>query len=91
MSGMSFPRRVRATDRLRFPVRPRPVTREMEDAYNGPAGNGAPVVNETTPDSRCPDRIRCKVGDRLSYTELIEVAASAAHEGCRHAMKGARQ
>jgi len=62
---------------IRRPLRPRPVTREMEEAYNGLVSNRASVVNETT-----GERSTHELPKRVFYPEVsILVEISTTWEG----------
>lgn len=62
---------------IRRPLRPRPVTREMKEAYSGIVSNTASVVNERT-----GERSTYELPERVFYPEVsILLALSATWEG----------
>ena len=62
---------------IRRPLRPRPVTREMEEAYNGIVSNTASVENRTT-----GERSSYELPKRVFYPEVsILLALSTTWEG----------
>ena len=62
---------------IRRPLRPRPVTREMEEAYNGIVSNSTSVVNRST-----GERTTYELPKRMFYPEVsILLAISTTWEG----------
>ena len=62
---------------IRRPMRPRPVTREMEEAYNGLVNNRGSIVNERT-----GERSTYELPKRVFYPEVsILLAISTTWEG----------
>ena len=67
----------RVTRVIRRPLRPRPVTREMEEAYNGIVSNRGSIVNERT-----GERSTYELPKRVFYPEVsILLAVSTTWEG----------